>query len=169
MMTIREIPQQVIACVEGIAAADGCQLVASCDIAIATNKSMFQTPGVNIGLFCSTPMVAISRKVSPKDIMFMLLTGEKITAKQAKDFKLINLVTEKKHFNKKIDTISKKLIKKSFQSIKIGKIAFYNQLEMPLDRAYDYTSKVMTKNMEENDAKEGIEAFIKKRNPNWSI
>mgnify|MGYP001160824675 CR=1 FL=1 len=168
MMTIRELPQPVIACVDGVAAAAGCQLVASCDIAIATNKSFFQTPGVNIGLFCSTPMVAISRKVSPKDMMYMLLTGEKITAKQAKDYKLINLVVEKKHFQKNIDAILQKLIKKSFQSIQIGKIAFYNQLEMPINKAYDYTSMVMTKNMQIEDAKEGIEAFIKKRNPNWS-
>ena len=120
MMTIRELPQPVIACVDGIAAAAGCQLVASCDLAIATNKSFFQTPGVNIGLFCSTPMVAISRKISSKDMMYMLLTGEKISAKEAQNYKLVNLVTEKKYFNKKIDTISKKLIKKSFQSIKIG-------------------------------------------------
>ncbi len=168
MMTIRELPQPVIACVDGVAAAAGCQLVASCDLAIATNKSFFQTPGVNIGLFCSTPMVAISRKISSKDMMYMLLTGEKITAKEAKDYKLINLVTEKKYFNQKIDTISKKLIKKSFQSIKIGKVAFYNQLEMSLGKAYDYTSMIMTKNMRTKDAKEGIEAFIQKRPPKWS-
>ena len=169
MMTIRELPQPVIACVDGIAAAAGCQLVASCDIAIATKTSFFQTPGVNIGLFCSTPMVAISRKVPPKDMMYMLLTGEKISAKLAKDYKLINLVTEKKHFHKKILAISNKLIKKSFESIKIGKTAFYNQLEMPLEKAYDYTSMVMTKNMQTKDAKEGVEAFIKKRAPNWTV
>ena len=169
MMTIRELPQPVIACVDGVAAAAGCQLVASCDIAIATKTSFFQTPGVNIGLFCSTPMVAISRKVPPKDMMYMLLTGEKISARLAKDYKLINLVTEKKHFHKKIHAISNKLIKKSFESIKIGKIAFYNQLEMPLEKAYDYTSMVMTKNMQTKDAKEGVEAFIKKRAPNWTV
>ena len=169
MMTIRELPQPVIACVNGIAAAAGCQLVASCDIAIATKKSFFQTPGVNIGLFCSTPMVAISRKISPKDMMYMLLTGEKISAKLAKEYKLINVVTEQKQFQKEINALSNKLIKKSFQSIKIGKIAFYNQLEMPIEKAYDYTSKVMTKNMQAKDAKEGIEAFIKKRTPKWSI
>ena len=168
MMTIRELPQPVIACIDGIAAAAGCQLVASCDLAIATNKSFFQTPGVNIGLFCSTPMVAISRKISSKDMMYMLLTGEKISAKEAQNYKLVNLVTERKYFNKKIDTISKQLIKKSFQSIEIGKIAFYNQLEMPISKAYDYTSLVMTKNMRTKDAKEGIESFIKKRNPKWS-
>ena len=168
-MTIRELPQPVIACVDGVAAAAGCQLVASCDIAIATNKSFFQTPGVNIGLFCSTPMVAISRKVSQKDMMYMLLTGDKISAKQAKDYKLVNFVVEKKYFQKKINSICNKLIKKSFQSIKIGKVAFYNQLEMSLDKAYNYTSLIMTKNMQVEDAKEGIEAFIKKRNPKWSM
>ena len=96
MMTFREVPQPVIACVDGIAAAAGCQLIASCDLAIATKNLSFQTPGVNIGLFCSTPMVAISRKISPKDMMYMLLTGEQITARQAKEYKLINIITEKK-------------------------------------------------------------------------
>ena len=168
MMTFREVPQPVIACVDGIAAAAGCQLIASCDLVIATETSTFQTPGVNIGLFCSTPMVAISRKISPKDMMYMLLTGEQVTAKQAKEYKLINIITEKKAFQKQIDLITNRLIKKSFQSIKIGKIAFYRQLEMSLDNAYKYTSKVMTENMQSNDAKEGIEAFVKKRTPNWS-
>ena len=168
MMTIREIPQPVIACVDGIAAAAGCQLIASCDLVIATKKSTFQTPGVNIGLFCSTPMVAISRKVAPKDMMYMLLTGEEITAKQAKEFKLINILTDKKQFQRQIHIVTEKLLKKSFQSIKIGKVAFYKQLEMPLSKAYDYTSQVMTKNMQVKDAKEGIEAFVKKRTPNWS-
>ena len=102
MMTIRELPQPVIACVDGIAAAAGCQLVASCDLAIATNKSFFQTPGVNIGLFCSTPMVAISRKISSKDMMYMLLTGEKISAKEAQNYKLVNFVTEKNILIKKL-------------------------------------------------------------------
>ena len=101
MTTLRELPQPVIACVDGIAAAAGCQLVASCDLAIATRNSTFVTPGVNIGLFCSTPMVAISRKIAPKDMMYMLLTGEQITALKAKDFKLINIVTYKKDFQKK--------------------------------------------------------------------
>ncbi len=168
MISLREIPQPVIACVDGIAAAAGCQLVASCDLAIATKSSYFQTPGVNIGLFCSTPMVAISRKIAPKDMMYMLLTGEKITAQEAKDYKLINIVVSKKEFNLRIESIVKNLNKKSFESIKIGKIAFYKQLEMSLSSAYNYTSKVMTKNMQINDAKEGIDAFVKKRVPNWS-
>ncbi|MBF96608.1 MAG: Enoyl-CoA-hydratase [Alphaproteobacteria bacterium MarineAlpha9_Bin4] len=168
MMTVRELPQPVIACVDGLAAAAGCQLVASCDLVIATKESTFQTPGVNIGLFCSTPMVAISRKVAPKDMMYMLLTGDQITAKEAKEYKLINIITNKKQFQKQIDIITNKLQKKSFQSIKIGKVAFYNQLEMDLGKAYNYTSQVMTKNMQVKDAKEGIEAFVKKRTPNWT-
>ncbi len=168
MLTFREIPQPVIACVDGLAAAAGCQLVASCDLVIATVNSEFQTPGVNIGLFCSTPMVAISRKVSAKDMMYMLLTGKKITALEAKDFKLINLVVEKKDFQQEISTITKLLTEKSFQSIKIGKEAFYKQLEMPLNLAYKYTSKVMTTNMSTKDANEGINAFVQKRKPKWS-
>ena len=168
MTTLRELPQPVIACVDGVAAAAGCQLVASCDLAIATRSSTFVTPGVNIGLFCSTPMVAISRKIAPKDMMYMLLTGEQITALKAKDFKLINIVTNKKDFQKEINKITQKIVAKSFQSIKIGKVAFYKQLEMSLNKAYSYTSEVMTKNMQSKDAKEGITAFMKKRSPNWS-
>ena len=167
MMTIRELPQPVIACVNGVAAAAGCQLVASCDIAIATKKSFFQTPGVNIGLFCSTPMVAISRKISSKDMMYMLLSGEKISALEAEKIKLINKVFLKKSLKKEVLNIATKITKKSNQSIKIGKLAFYKQLDMSIEKAYEYTSKVMTKNMGFNDAKEGIEAFIEKRSPNW--
>ena len=168
MMTFRQLPQPVIACVDGIAAAAGCQLVASCDLVIASKESTFQTPGVNIGLFCSTPMVAISRKIAPKDMMYMLLTGEKITAKQAKDFKLVNIVADKNNFHKSVNSLTKKLIKKSFQSIKIGKVAFYKQIEMPLNKAYSYTSNVMNENMKAKDAKEGINAFVQKRPPNWT-
>ncbi len=168
MLTIREVPQPVIACVDGIASAAGCQLVASCDLAIASNNSFFQTPGVNIGLFCSTPMVAISRKVQTKDMMYMLLSGEKITAKEAKDFKLINKVISKNKLNQEVLKIAKQITKKSFESIVIGKIAFYKQLEMPVKKAYDYTSLVMTKNMTNKDAKEGINAFIQKRPPLWN-
>ena len=167
MMTIRELPQPVIACVDGIAAAAGCQLVASCDIAIATKTSFFQTPGVNIGLFCSTPMVAISRKISSKDMMYMLLSGEKISALEAEKIKLINKVFLKKSLKKEVINIAANITKKSNQSIKIGKLAFYKQLDMSIEKAYEYTSKVMTKNMGFNDAKEGIEAFIEKRSPNW--
>ncbi len=167
MLSIRYLPQPVIACVDGIAAAAGCQLVASCDLAFASKYSYFQTPGVNIGLFCSTPMVAISRKISLKDMMYMLLSGEKISASEAENIKLINKVFLKKSLKKEVINIATKITEKSNQSIKIGKIAFYKQLDMNIEKAYEYTSKVMTKNMNFNDAKEGIEAFIEKRNPNW--
>ena len=168
MMSIRRIPQPVIACVDGLASAAGCQLVASCDLAVASRSSCFQTPGVNIGLFCSTPMVAISRKIQPKDMMYMLLSGEKISAKEAKEFKLINKVVSKNILEKEVLKIAKNLTKKSFESIVIGKEAFYKQLEMPINKAYDYTSLIMTKNMSKKDAKEGISAFIQKREPLWN-
>ncbi len=167
MLSIRYLPQPVIASVDGLAAAAGCQLVASCDLAFASKNSYFQTPGVNIGLFCSTPMVAISRKVSSKDMMYMLLSGEKISALEAEKIKLINKVFLKKSLKKEVIKIATNITKKSNQSIKIGKIAFYKQLNMNIEKAYEYTSEVMTKNMGYNDAKEGIQAFIEKRNPNW--
>ncbi len=168
MQSIREIPQPVIACIDGVAAAAGCQLVASCDLAISSPNSFFQTPGVNIGLFCSTPMVAISRKVQPKDMMHMLLTGEKVSAREAREMKLINKVVSKSKLNKEVLKIAKIISRKSFESILIGKIAFYKQLEMPINKAYNYTSLVMTKNMSKKDAKEGINAFIEKRKPVWN-
>ena len=167
MLTIRYLPQPVLACVNGVAAAAGCQLVASCDLAIASKNSYFQTPGVNIGLFCSTPMVAVSRKISPKDVMHMLLTGDRISANEAKTFKLINKVVLKKNLEKEVINIAKKISTKSSQSIEIGKEAFYKQLDMSIEKAYEYTSKIMTKNMAVRDAQEGISAFIEKRNPVW--
>ncbi|MAH88663.1 MAG: enoyl-CoA hydratase [Pelagibacterales bacterium] len=167
MLSIRYLPQPVIACIDGIAAAAGCQLVASCDLAFASKNSFFQTPGVNIGLFCSTPMVAISRKVLIKDMMYMLLSGDKISALEAEKIRLINKVFIKKHLKKEVMNIAIKITRKSNQSIKIGKEAFYKQLDMNIEKAYDYTSKVMTKNMGFNEAKEGIQAFIEKRKPNW--
>ena len=168
MMYIRKLPQPVIASVDGIAAAAGCQLVASCDLVIASKNSKFQTPGVNIGLFCSTPMVAISRKISSKDMMYMLLTGELVNAKEAKEFKLVNKVVTKKSLKKEVLRIANNISSKSTQSIVIGKEAFYNQLEMPIESAYAYTSRVMAKNMKSNDAREGIKAFIEKRRPIWT-
>ena len=167
MTSIQKIPQPVIACVDGVAAAAGCQLVASCDLVYASKTSYFQTPGVNIGLFCSTPMVAISRKLATKDMMHMLLTGEKINSNDALKANLINKIYSSKLLYNEVIKLALTLSKKSFESIIIGKEAFYRQLDMPLEKAYDYTSKVMTRNMSKNDAKEGINAFIEKRVPYW--
>ena len=157
----------VIAKVHGAAFAAGCQLVASCDLAYSSKDALFATPGVNIGLFCSTPMVAVSRKIKRKPMMEMLLTGEPIKANFAKELGLINDYYPKKKLNTEVLKIAKKIASKSNLTIKIGKQAFYKQLEMPLKKAYSYTSKMMTLNMMSMDAKEGISAFIEKRKPKW--
>ena len=167
MLEIVEGKKPVIAKVHGAAFAAGCQLVASCDLAISSDEAIFATPGVNIGLFCSTPMVAISRKVSRKRIMKMLLTGEHIDAKYAKEIGLINDYYPIQQLESEVLKIAEKIASKSPLLIKIGKKAFYKQLEMPLNKAYQYTSKVMTENMMTMDAKEGISAFIEKRKPKW--
>ena len=167
MLNIRNINKPVIAKVHGAAFAAGCQLVATCDLALSSKDAFFATPGVNIGLFCSTPMVAVSRNIGRKKMMKMLLTGEKINAMQAKDFGLINDFFDKSHLDKEVLKLARIISSKSNKVIKIGKKAFYKQLEMPLEDAYKYTSKVMTHNMLLNDAKEGISAFLEKRNPNW--
>ena len=167
MLLIVEGRKPVIAKVHGAAYAAGCQLVASCDLAFSSRDALFSTPGVNIGLFCSTPMVAVSRKIKRKPMMKMLLTGEPISAKYAKEIGLINDHYSPKTLNKKVLDIAKKISSKSNLTIKIGKKGFYKQLEMPLNKAYDYTSKMMTLNMSSYDAKEGISAFIEKRNPSW--
>ena len=167
MMQIVNGKKPVIAKVHGAAYAAGCQLAASCDLAYSTNSATFATPGVKIGLFCSTPMVAVSRKISRKRMMEMLLTGDPISAKYAKEIGLINDHYSPKTLNKKVLDIAKKISSKSNLTIKIGKKGFYKQLEMPLNKAYDYTSKMMTLNMSSYDAKEGISAFIEKRNPSW--
>ena len=167
MLQIVEGRKPVIAKVHGAAYAAGCQLVASCDLAYSTNDAIFATPGVNIGLFCSTPMVAVSRKISKKHMMKMLLTGEPIRANYAKEIGLINDCFTKSKLNSEVLKIAKKISTKSNLTIKIGKQAFYKQLEMPLKKAYSYTSKVMTTNMMAMDAKEGISAFLEKRKPKW--
>ena len=167
MLQIVEGKKPVIAKVHGAAYAAGCQLVASCDLAYSSNDALFATPGVNIGLFCSTPMVAVSRKVNRKPMMKMLLTGEPIKARQAKDIGLINDCFSKSKLNDEVLKIAKKISSKSNLTIKIGKQAFYKQLEMPLKKAYAYTSKMMTINMMAMDAKEGISAFLEKRKPKW--
>jgi enoyl-CoA hydratase/carnithine racemase len=167
MIQIVEGKKPVIAKVHGAAYAAGCQLVASCDLAYSTNNALFATPGVNIGLFCSTPMVAVSRKINRKPMMKMLLTGEPIKANYAKEIGLINDFFPKSKLNNEVLKIAKKIASKSNITIKIGKQAFYKQLEMPLKRAYTYTSKMMTLNMMAMDAKEGISAFLEKRIPKW--
>ena len=167
MTQIVEGRKPVIAKVHGSAYAAGCQLVASCDLAYSTRDAMFATPGVNIGLFCSTPMVAVSRKINRKRMMKMLLTGEPIKANYAKEIGLINDYFDKKKLNKEVYKIAKIIASKSNLTIKIGKQAFYKQLEMPLRKAYAYTSKMMTLNMMSKDAKEGISAFLEKRKPKW--
>ena len=167
MLQIVEGKKPVIAKVHGAAFAAGCQLVASCDLAYSTNDAIFATPGVNIGLFCSTPMVAISRKVNRKRMMKMLLTGEPIKANYAKEIGLINDHFPKSKLNNVVLKLAKQIASKSNLTIKIGKQTFYKQLEMPLRKAYAYTSKMMTVNMMAMDAKEGISAFLEKRTPIW--
>ena len=167
MMAIIDCNKPVIAKVHGAAFAAGCQLVATCDLAISTDDAIFSTPGVNIGLFCSTPMVALSRNVARKKAMKMLLTGEPVSAKHAKDIGLINDYFGHDNLEDEVLKLAENISSKSRKVVKIGKKAFYNQLEMPLDRAYKYTSKVMSENMMALDAKEGISAFIEKRKPNW--
>ena len=167
MLQIVEGKKPVIAKVHGAAYAAGCQLVASCDLAYSTKDALFATPGVNIGLFCSTPMVAVSRKIQRKPMMKMLLTGEAIKADYAKELGLINDCFPKSKLNNEVLKVAKKIASKSNLTIKIGKQAFYKQLEMPLSKAYAYTSKMMTLNMMAMDAQEGISAFLQKRKPVW--
>ncbi len=167
MLKITEGRVPVVAKVHGAAFAAGCQLVASCDLAVSSNDAIFATPGVNIGLFCSTPMVAVSRKVSRKKTMKMLLTGDPINAKYAKEIGLINDHYPISKLENEVLKLAKKIASKSNLTIKIGKQGFYKQLEMPIKKAYKYTSKIMTKNMMAFDAKEGISAFIEKRSPKW--
>ena len=167
MQSIVNNPKPVIAEVAGTATAAGCQLVASCDLAYAGKSARFATPGVNIGLFCSTPMVALSRNVPNKNSMEMLLTGELISSEKAEKIGLINKVIDDSNLQSYTLKMALKISKKSSMTIKIGKKAFYKQVDMTLSEAYDYASKVMVDNMLKVDAEEGIDAFIEKRNPNW--
>ena len=167
MMTIVNNNKPVIAKVHGAAFAAGCQLVATCDLALSTNDAIFATPGVNIGLFCSTPMVAVSRNVSRKKTMKMLLTGESITAQHAKEIGLINDHFQNSSLEEEVSKLAETIASKSNKVVKIGKEAFYKQLEMPLSEAYKHASEVMSENMMALDAKEGIAAFLEKRIPNW--
>ena len=167
MELIVNIPQPVIAEVDGVATAAGCQLVASCDLAIASHESKFATPGVNIGLFCSTPMVALSRNVNKKNAMEMLLTGDFINAEKAKEIGLINNMAPKEELTIEVSKLAEKIASKSSVTVSIGKKAFYAQTEMNLSEAYKYTSQIMKDNLLNDDAKEGIDAFIEKRSPDW--
>ncbi len=167
MLTIINNNKPVIAKVHGAAFAAGCQLVASCDLALSSNEATFATPGVNIGLFCSTPMVAVSRNVSRKKTMKMLLTGDPIDAKYAKEIGLINDHFDKSKLDEEVVKLAEKISSKSNKILKIGKKAFYKQIEMNIEEAYKYTSEVMTENMLALDAKEGISAFLEKRKPEW--
>ena len=169
MQTIVRLPHPVIAAVDGVATAAGCQLVASCDLAIASPSARFATPGVNIGLFCSTPMVALSRNVSRKHAMEMLLTGETISAEEAERIGLVNRVTKRgvTALTGALE-LAGRIAAKPKAIVRIGKEAFYRQAEMKLEEAYSYTSRVMVENMLARDAQEGIGAFIDKREPRWS-
>jgi enoyl-CoA hydratase/carnithine racemase len=168
MLKIAQLPKPVIAEVDGLATAAGCQLVASCDLAICTDTATFCTPGVNIGLFCSTPMVAVSRAAYRKQAMEMLLTGETIDASTAKDFGLVNRIVPKQYLAQVVDKYASVIASKSPLTLKIGKEAFYRQIDMPLDEAYAFASQVMVENMLTKDAAEGIGAFLGKRAPVWT-
>ncbi|MFO0987909.1 MAG: enoyl-CoA hydratase [Alphaproteobacteria bacterium] len=167
MQSILALPQPVIAKVQGFAYAAGCQLVATCDLAVAADTATFCTPGVNIGLFCSTPMVAASRNLPRKKMMEMLLLGDAIPAAEAQRLGLVNRVVAAAQLDAETRAMAEAIAKKSPLVVKTGKEAFYRQLEMPLAEAYAYTSRVMTDNMLARDAEEGIDAFLAKREPKW--
>jgi enoyl-CoA hydratase/carnithine racemase len=167
MQSIVHLPKPVVAAAQGIATAAGCQLVASCDLAVASDAATFATPGVDIGLFCSTPMVALSRNVPRKHAMEMLLTGEPISAATAKDIGLVNQVVPAGSELDAAIALAEKVALKSAHTVKIGKAAFYRQAEMGLAEAYKFAAEVMTENMMARDAEEGICAFIEKREPKW--
>ena len=167
MQAIVRLPKPVVAAVQGIATAAGCQLVASCDLAIASDAASFATPGVDIGLFCSTPMVALSRNVPRKQAMEMLLTGEPIPAQRAREIGLVNRVVATGTERDAAIELAQQVALKSAYTVKLGKEAFYRQAEMSLADAYRYAAEVMTENMMARDAEEGIGAFIEKRTPTW--
>jgi enoyl-CoA hydratase/carnithine racemase len=167
MQAIVRLPKPVIAAVGGTATAAGCQLVASCDLAVASTAASFATPGVDIGLFCSTPMVALSRNVAPKHAMEMLLTGDAVSAEAAQRIGLVNRVVPAGREREEAMTLAREIASKSALTVKIGKEAFYRQLEMNLADAYAYAARTMVENMLARDAEEGIGAFIEKRSPKW--
>ena len=168
MQTIQALPQPVIAQVHGIATAAGCQLVATCDLAVADTETRFGVNGVNIGLFCSTPMVALSRNIARKKAFEMLTTGKFISAEEAEQLGLINRAVPLPDLATEAQSLADTLAEKLSVAVKIGKQAFYQQIQMPIDQAYEYTGNVMVENMLHRDTEEGIAAFIEKRPPDWS-
>lgn len=168
MQRIVGLPKPVIARVHGVATASGCQLVASCDLAVAADTARFATPGVNLGLFCSTPMVALSRAVGRKAAMEMLLTGDLVDAARARELGLVNRVVPEAGLDAAVAALAGQIAGKSPLTLAIGKVAFYRQAELPLAEAYAYASDVMVRNMLARDATEGIDAFLDKRTPVWS-
>lgn len=167
MQKIVRLPQPVIACVSGVATAAGCQLVATCDLAVASTEARFATPGVDIGLFCSTPMVALTRNIARKTAMHMLLTGEPVSAEEALRLGLVNKVVPHGAELEAAFALARIVASKSRTTVKIGKEAFYRQAEMGLAEAYAYATEIMTENMMTRDANEGLCAFIEKREPRW--
>jgi enoyl-CoA hydratase/carnithine racemase len=167
MLSIQQLPQPVIAAVEGVATAAGCQLVATCDLAVASETARFSTPGVHIGLFCSTPMVALSRNVSNKHAMEMLLTGDMVSAADAHRIGLVNRVVSAGKASEHALELARQIASKSMLTVKLGKQAFYRQRELNLADAYKLTIDVMVDNMLARDAEEGLNAFIEKRDPSW--
>ena len=167
MLAILRLPQPVIAAVEATATAAGCQLVATCDLAVASRSAKFSTPGVHIGLFCSTPMVALSRSVGRKHAMEMLLTGDMTSADDARRIGLVNRVVEPGAARDQALKLARKIAAKSAAVVRLGKEAFYRQLEMDVVDAYNYANEIMLKNMMTHDAEEGISAFVEKRTPVW--
>ena len=167
MQSIAELPKPVIAEVDGVATAAGCQLVASCDLAVASDQSRFGVNGIDVGLFCSTPAVALTRAVSGKRAMEMLLTGEMVDAATALEFGLVNRVVPREALRETVDELAARVAAKSPVALKLGKAAVRKQAGMSLAEAYELTSRVMVENMLEADAEEGISAFLEKRRPNW--
>jgi enoyl-CoA hydratase/carnithine racemase len=167
MMAIHRLPQPVIAQVHGVATAAGCQLVAACDLAVASEDARFATPGVRIGLFCSTPMVEVSRAVGRKRALEMLLTGELIDAQTAADWGLVNRVVPREQLGAATLDLAGRIASASSHTLAVGKVAFYEQLDRPLPQAYEHASEVMAANAVTPDAREGIDAFLSKREPQW--
>ncbi|MCD8504287.1 MAG: enoyl-CoA hydratase [Burkholderiaceae bacterium] len=167
MLGIQRLPQVVIAQVEGVATAAGCQLVAMCDLAVAAESAKFAVSGVNLGLFCSTPSVALSRNIGRKEAMYMLVTGEFISSDQARDWGLINEVVAKESVAQATEELADKILKKPAPALRLGKRLFYEQIETNIARAYELAGQTMACNMMDETALEGVQAFIEKRSPNW--